>query len=212
MDEASFAHRFIDRQQAERYRDRYRTGRRGEVHQRECAVLRRLLATIGRVGVAMDLPCGSGRLSGVLAEHADRMILADSSPMMLELAREEPELSRMEFLQTDAANIGLPDGAVDLVFCHRFLPHLNDSTLRVRILRELARVARRFVVLSFYPPGYRRRVKWWFKSLIGRVKRTDMLSRMSQFLAEASSAGLRVQHRETLRWFPPGALFLFGKN
>ena len=210
--EAAFDQRFVERRQAERYRDRYRTGRRVGVHERECAVLRTLLSGVGRLATAMDLPCGTGRLSAIVGEHADRMILADSSLVMLELAREEPELARMEFLQADATKITLPDGAVDLVFCHRMLPHIYDRARRVCILGELARVARRYVVLSFYPPGWRRRLKWWFKSLLGRVQKCDQQATMSQFLSEAGSAGLHVRRRETLRRFPAGAFFLLEKD
>ena len=157
---AAFDERFSTRAQAERYRDRYRTGRHARTDQREHEALRRLLAGVERVPAALDLPCGVGRFSSLLAEHADRIVMADSSPIMLELAREElPDLPA-EYLCTCAEDIDLTDESVDLVFSHRFLTHIDDADLRRRILVELSRVSRRYLVLSFYPPSLRNRCRW----------------------------------------------------
>ncbi|MFH1264128.1 MAG: class I SAM-dependent methyltransferase [Planctomycetota bacterium] len=196
----------------ERYRDRYRTGRRARTDQRERAVLREVLNGIGRIPVALDLPCGTGRLSPVLAEVSDRIMLADSSPVMLQVAREElPHLSA-EYLQTDAENIELGDESVYLVFCHRFLPHINNASLRKRIVGELRRATERYVLLSYYPPGFRSRFRWMIRCLLRNARRRDQLATVRQFVDEVSSCGLRLVRRKVLRTFPFAAFFLFERD
>jgi len=74
MDDCSaFNARFEGRQQAERYRDRYRIGRRARIDSREREVLLELLAAVGHVSVALDIPGGTGRLTSVLAGISGRV-------------------------------------------------------------------------------------------------------------------------------------------
>jgi SAM-dependent methyltransferase len=89
-DSVRFQTCFERREQLDRYRDRFRPGgRHAETHLREQAVLRSVLARVGKIGSAMDLPAGTGRLSPVLAEFAGKVILADASGAMLEVARQD---------------------------------------------------------------------------------------------------------------------------
>lgn len=202
-----FATRFEDRRLAERYRDRYKSGRHAKVHRLEQAALRELLKGIERIPVALDLPSGVGRLTPVLAEVAERVILADSSPIMLEMAREEhPELPA-EYIQTDAQNIQLADASVDLLFCHRFLHHIHDRAVRVRLFAELARVTRRYAVLSYYSPGLRTRFRNLARNLIGIGDRSMQPASLREFMREMSAAGFREVRRRVLRPFPYTGLF-----
>ena len=208
----TFDKRFVTRAQVEHYRDRYRTGKRARTDQRERAALRAVLSGVGRLGSSLDLPCGTGRLSGVLGEFSERIILADSSRMMLQVAGEEHPTLAAEYLLTDAEDIQLDDASVDLVFSHRFLPHINDAAQRVRMVAEMARVSAKFVLLTYYPPGFRSRVRWTLRSTVRTVARRDQLATVGQFLEEVSSCGLQLAHREVLRTFPPAGYFLFQRS
>ncbi len=202
-----FQRRFESRSQAERYRDRYKTGRRARMDRIERAALRQLLHGIDDVEVALDLPSGTGRLSPVVAEFAKRIILADSSEDMLAVARDDlPDLSA-EYLQTDAQDIRLADDSVGLVFSHRFLNHIFDPAERARILGELARVSRRYVALSYYAASIRWRWRRLIKRLLGQSQTCDRVPTARQFLVEASNAGLKPVRRTILRRFPLTAVF-----
>ncbi|HUU86097.1 MAG TPA: methyltransferase domain-containing protein [Phycisphaerae bacterium] len=205
-----FQKRFESRRQAERYRDRYKTGRHARMDRMERAALCELLQGIDKVEVALDLPSGTGRLSPVVAEFAKRIILADSAEDMLAIARDDlPDLPA-EYLQTDAQKIQLPDRSVDLVFSHRFLNHIYDPAERACILGELARVSRRYVALSYYAPSIRWRWRRLFKRLLGKGRTYDRVPTTRHFLVETSAAGLRPVRRTTLRRFPlTAAFFLF---
>jgi hypothetical protein len=57
---------------------------------------------------------------------------------------------RAHWLCADVLALPFPDGVFDSVLCIRLLHHRYSDTERQRILRELTRVSRRFVILSFY--------------------------------------------------------------
>jgi len=61
-----FSTRFRTREQVEHYRDRYTTGRRWRLHRKEESALKRLLVSMAPLEVALDIPCGTARLSPVL--------------------------------------------------------------------------------------------------------------------------------------------------
>lgn len=207
-DTAVFDKRFATRAQAERYRDRYKTGRRARMDRLEHTALRALLDGIGRLSVALDLPSGVGRFSPVLAEVADRVILADSSAAMLEVAREDALHPNLEYLQTDALDVRLPDRSVDLVFCHRLLNHIPSAPARARVLREVARVTRRYVVLSYYAPSFRGRLRMAIRRVLGTAQPHERPTTMREFVDAMSAAKLRLWRREILRRFPLAAMFL----
>lgn len=116
---------------------------------------RRLAAAasgLARGGSALDVACGSGRLTAELARLAGqsgRVIGVDFSGEMLAIARRDfPEL---EFVQADALALPFGDGDFEAATMAFGLRNLGDQE---RGLREMARVARRLVVLEFLrPPG-----------------------------------------------------------
>ena len=202
VDTERFVDRFAERAQAERYRDRYhKGGRRARLNALEHRLLESLLEGIGRVEVALDLPCGTGRFSAMLAEHADRMILADASQAMLDLAREDLDQPSFEYKLIDAEHIDLPDKSVDLIFCHRFLHHIRNTTARATILSELVRVSRRYVILPYYPSGLRSHLRWSLKWLTLRVPLSVRPLTLPCFAREIAPAGLCVKEAPVIRRF-----------
>jgi len=206
----SFQARFYTENQARHYRNRYLPGgKRAKTNEREHAALRALMDTIPRISVVLDIPCGYGRMFAPLAERAESVILADASDAMLSVAREEPRGEKAAYLLTSAEQIQLSDGAVDLVFCHRLIPHIYDIAARSKMLSEFARVTRRFVVLSFHPPGLRRRFRWVLRCGLGMARYSDLLGGITQLISEASGCGLQFVREQTLRKFPRAAFLLF---
>lgn len=202
-----FTDRFLERKNAERYRDRYRSGRHARINELEQNSLRKLLSGLGNLDVALDLPSGTGRLAGVLGEYADRVILADTSPVMLEFARANLG-DAAEYLRTNAEAIGLPAESVDLVFCHRLLNHVPDPGVRARIMTELARVSRRYVVVSCYPPGLRTRFKVFIRTLFGSTSSRRERGSLDEYIELAVAAGLRLAGRSRFRRPPYTAEFV----
>lgn len=211
-DSVTFQARFQERQRVEHYRDRFRPGGKYEkTHCSEQAALRTLLAAVGPVDLGMDLPAGTGRLTPVLAEFARRVIVADASDVMLEVAREDNPTLPGAYLLTPAEDIKLRDGEVDVIFCHRLLNHIYHPVLRAKIFAELARVTRRYLIVSYSTPGLRTRLRWRLKSLIGLADSNSRPVSLSQFMNETSAAGFHLAKKHVMRPQPLAMMCLFEK-
>lgn len=98
------------------------------------------------VGRTLDLGCGEGRVGTWLVEHGYDVVGVDSSPRMVELARE-----RHDALVADAANLPFDDGSFALVVAYMSLMNMDDIDAAVA---ETARVLRRgghFCVAVLHP-------------------------------------------------------------
>lgn len=115
---------------------------------RELALLRSVWP--GRPGESvLDLPCGAGRLLPMLRDQlGHRVVHADGSLAMLQQARARATPSAPAVLG-NALAMPFADRAVDGVVMFRFLHHLPPDAA-VRAIAEACRVARRFVVVSFF--------------------------------------------------------------
>jgi demethylmenaquinone methyltransferase/2-methoxy-6-polyprenyl-1,4-benzoquinol methylase len=116
---------------------------------------RRAARTTGlnRGGSALDVACGSGKLTAELVSLAGpsgRVIGLDFSPQMLEIARRDHP--GIEFLEGDALNLPFDDASFEASTIAFGLRNLSDP---VRGLREMLRVVKpggRAVVLEFVRP------------------------------------------------------------
>jgi SAM-dependent methyltransferase len=99
-------------------------------------ILHEILAPLP-LGTALDAACGTGRHAQYLAGLGHRVIGVDSSPDMLDVARER--LPKATFQQGYLQELPLPDGHCDVVVCALALTHLDD--LRPAFA-EFARVLR----------------------------------------------------------------------
>jgi ubiquinone/menaquinone biosynthesis C-methylase UbiE len=170
---------------AERYRDqRFRHGHGRSTDQRERTALRALLAQGSwPTGPWLDCPSGAGRMRG---ELPGTTVLVDRDPEMLRAAGgDEPRVC--------ASVHALPfvDATFAGVLCHRLLQHIPTPAERITILRELARVSRGPIVVSFFDARslqhLRRTVRRWF----GKTRSGRCAVSRSAFLAELAAAQLR---------------------
>jgi len=117
---------------------------------RERALLTRYFAEIGKVGSILDLPCGHGRLSGFLEERCDDLIEGDWSFTMVSLNQRDNGRDHRRYVRASALEIPLPDRSVDVVVSFRLSHHLETQELRERHLRELFRVAKKHVIVTWF--------------------------------------------------------------
>jgi demethylmenaquinone methyltransferase/2-methoxy-6-polyprenyl-1,4-benzoquinol methylase len=104
-------------------------------------------------GSAIDVACGSGRLTAELAKRAGqggRVVGLDFSAQMLEVARRH--YPKLEFVEGDAIELPFDNASFDASTISFGLRNLADP---IRGLREMARVVKaggRAVVLEFVRP------------------------------------------------------------
>lgn len=180
---------------ARRYRDdRFRTGSGAATDRRERAALRALLAIARwRAGPWLDAPSGAGRMSDELPRP---VVQVDRDPEMVAAA---PGGSARACASVHA--LPFPDGCFAGALCHRLLQHIPTPGERIDILRELARVTRGPIVVSFFDSfslqHLRRRLR---RRLGARASGRSALSRR-RLAAEIEAAGLRLLAVQPLRRF-----------
>lgn len=147
----NIGNRFSHREDAERYRDRFKSLTRRWAHRCEVVALERALASIQEpIRIIFDVGSGTGRFAPVLKGHAARLILVDFSRHMLDVSREGFPLEGESgaYVQADARRLPFSDDCAELVFCHRLLNHVHEADDRRSILAELRRISRRYIVIS----------------------------------------------------------------
>lgn len=186
--------RLQDEERAARYSERFESGSRKRVNAREQAAVRRILTGLDGVEVILDVPCGAGRFAALLGSEDRRLIGIDVAEEVLVHARTRASQAGVsaEFLQGDASNLPLGDACVDCVFSNRLLHHILERSERVKILRELHRVTKRYAIISFFDYHSFGPVRRLLKALKGRKPSYDRQPTKAEFTGEVEEAGFRV--------------------
>jgi SAM-dependent methyltransferase len=108
------------------------------------AITSMLGVEVGRDDEVVDLGCGVGRLTRVLAARGRHVTAIDVSGAMLARARElNPELSDVEWLHGDGVSLRpLGDASVDALVSWVVFQHIPDPEVTLGYVREIGRVLR----------------------------------------------------------------------
>jgi len=180
---------------AKRYRDqRFQTGTGNRTDARERRALHALLQK-AKVpdGLWLDAPCGAGRLSDDLPGQT---VLADRDPNMVVAAEGQP-------LRTCASVHALPfrDDVFAGVLCMRLLQHIATPVERITILRELARVSRGPIVVSFFDACSLQHMRRRLRPLLGKRRSGRFAVSRRGFEHELAEAGLELHGMHALSRF-----------
>lgn len=114
------------------------------------------LAAVGPGQRALDLCCGTGDVTFLLARTGAAVVGLDFSDAMLRIARARlnvPELqSRVQFVQGDALHVPFPDAHFDAVTMAYGLRNLSDWEAGLAEMRRVAKPGGRLLVLDFGKP------------------------------------------------------------
>jgi ubiquinone/menaquinone biosynthesis C-methylase UbiE len=134
------------------------------IDKREKLSVTRAIARIPAGSSFLDMPCGTGRITEHLLCLGYRVSGADISRDMIELGR--PKLEKHPnfagFHVVDAEDTRLPAASFDCVTSIRLMGHLPRE-VKVRILKEMSRISREYLVIAFYETSFLRSVKWFLK-------------------------------------------------
>lgn len=118
----------------------------------------------------LEIACGTGRFTVMLAERGADVAGIDISGAMLSIGRENARAAavadHLEFTRGDAGRLPFPDNAFDAVFAVRFF-HLADTP--AAFLSEMARVARETVFFDTFNATSARSVYNWLLPMGSRL-------------------------------------------
>lgn len=171
---------FVDNRQAYRHTDTERFWREGE---RDLdTLLDALDLTVQPTDHVLDVGCGIGRLTRVLARRAAHVTALDVSPEMLALAQElHPELDNVEWVLGDGETLtGIEDACMDAVVSHVVLQHIPSVKVQLGYITEFARVLKPGGWAGFglstdpgvhvpKPPEAQKSRRGFFQALVGRT-------------------------------------------
>jgi len=182
---------------------RFGSGRRARRNARKWRTILAALKRTTGVETVLDLPCGTGRFTGHLAVRGLQVVGCDISREMMQVARDKTSSvdGVRGYLQSDAERLPFRTDSLDCVVSIRFLFHVDAAT-RVRILREMGRVSRRWLILDYRHRYSVRFLRWRLRGIFGLSR--DPLPRVSrgQLEQEFRDAGLAVT-----RIFPVARFF-----
>jgi SAM-dependent methyltransferase len=113
-----------------------------------------------RGGTCVEVGCGPGRMTGLLAARFERVVAVDVSPEMLELARSRVEATNVDFRAVGGERLDtVESGSADVLVCYLVLQHLPSRDAVTRYLAEFGRVlapaGRAFIQIPVMTPGLR---------------------------------------------------------
>ena len=166
-------------------------------HRREIHCIQRCLSDVPVGARVLDLPCGTGRLVPFLTVSGYRVFAADSSAHMIErakaLAERQKCTSKLEFGMEDVMSTSFSDGSFDAVICNRLFHHFFESDVRIRALRELRRISRGPVIMSFFCSRSLSSAAFLLKNSFRRLPATDRVPISFRAIsADIAAAGLQV--------------------
>ena len=172
---------------------------------RERKCISSLLARCRNKGKALDLPCGTGRLTPLLSKAAFHTFAADSSSFMIDktvryIKSQGCDVSEEDCFVVDALESKFPDNMFDLVLCNRLMHHFNYKTDRIKLLNELKRISKRYIIVSFFWSLSLDTFIFNLKNYIRRKTPLDRIPiRLSEITREIKCVGLKVVKLKPVR-------------
>jgi SAM-dependent methyltransferase len=102
---------------------------------------------------AVDLGCGAGRHSVLLADHAERVLAVDVADRMLDIARSERARPNVDYQQRGVLDVTAHDGPFDVVLSVHALHHVGDAATVLPHVRSLLAPGGRLIAADIVDPG-----------------------------------------------------------
>jgi ubiquinone/menaquinone biosynthesis C-methylase UbiE len=150
-------------------------------------VISKLIRLTGRKGIALDIPCGTGRLSHLILRSGYKWIGGDISLEMMRESRKRMDGFEGSFwnIRLDAETMALKDNSIDCIFSIRFIYHIPVE-IRYRMLQEMRRVTKKWIIIDYNYPNRFKEMGRKIGSLVNQspVKRRITFEEISRELRE----------------------------
>ena len=174
---------------------RFGSGPRRRRNARKWKTILAALESTDGVKSILDMPCGTGRFTGPLADCGYMVVGSDISHEMMMKAAEQNTDSREHlagYIQADAVALPLKDASLDCVMSIRFMFHVDPQT-RVKILQEMGRVSRRWLIVDYRHRYSFRYAKWKLLSSLGLTNKSLQRVSREQLEQEFHEAGIAIR-------------------
>ena len=167
-------------------------------NQAEARLLSGLLEGVGLTGpaapgLALDIPSGEGRMARRLDARGYETVESDLSFEMLRLGMLRGEKPGSAVVGDVEGLLPFRDASFDLVLCWRFFHHLPSKSQRIVVLKELARVSRMWIIVSFFHVVSAHNLKRSLSAALSGRKGCRFATRMRDMEIAGKEAGLRVK-------------------
>ncbi len=174
---------------------RFKTASRKRRNVRKWRAIGKALDRVGDIRSILDLPCGTGRFTGHLAARGFDVVGGDISlQMMREAGRSKfpPEASVLGYVQSDAESLPFQTASLDGIVSIRFMFHVDPVTRR-RILREMGRVARKWIIIDYRHRYSIRWLLWQLRRSVGLLEQVPERVSRRGMQSEFDDAGLKIR-------------------
>jgi ubiquinone/menaquinone biosynthesis C-methylase UbiE len=177
----------------EKTAERYQVRKEGK-HRAEMRLVDRAFSLIPKKHRVLDLPCGGGRVTVHLGKQGYTLNCADLSEAMLKIARDNIAVNGFQFPveRQDIEKLTYSDRAFDTVLSFRLFHHFPNPAIRQRAVTELCRVARQFVVLSYFSPSSVTSVKRQLRAAMGGRRSDKHPTSLGEVRSYFEKAGFRL--------------------
>jgi 2-polyprenyl-3-methyl-5-hydroxy-6-metoxy-1,4-benzoquinol methylase len=167
--------------------------RRQDKHRIEMRLIDRAFSFVPKSHRVLDIPCGGGRVALHLARKGYVVACADLSESMLTIARENAAREGVDCPvdRQDIERLTYANESFDAIVSFRLFHHFPNAEIRRRAVRELCRVAKCFVVLSYFSPVSFTSVKRRLQSALGGRKISKHATSRSEVQGYFDEAGFR---------------------
>ena len=113
--------------------------------------------------IGIDLGCGSGRWSAMVAPRAGHLHLLDASPDALAVARRNlADVHNVSFHLASVGDIPVGDNSLDFAFSLGVLHHVPDTMAAIRAIAAKLKAGAPFLIYLYYALDNR---PWWYRAI-----------------------------------------------
>ena len=120
-------------------------------HISEMKLIEKGVKMLSNVSSVLDIPCGAGRATIMLAKSGFQATGADLGEGAVDFAQKALKNANL-YAKIDKADIEklfYKDNAFDAILCFRMFHHFPSDEIRSKVISELCRVAEQYVVISY---------------------------------------------------------------
>jgi malonyl-CoA O-methyltransferase len=167
----------------------------------------------------LEIGCGTGKNTALLAEIGERVLALDISDGMLKKAKARLDSDNLIFSVADITRQWpCADGSIDLIVCNLVLEHIEDLSFIFSEARRCLVEDGRFFICELHPFRQYQGTNARFQRDQNRIEIQAFVHHISDFLAAAENNGLMLKnfrewwHQDDQDKPPRLASFLFARG